>query len=412
MTAPNVLFITVDQWRGDCLGALGHPLVQTPTLDRLAADGVLFANHYAQGAPCGPSRASLLTSTYVHTHRSVYNGTPLNAQLTNLALEARAVGYDPVLFGYTDTTIDPRTVEADDPRLRTYESPMAGFTPTLLLHEDRIAWYEWLETKGYDTAGRDKFLHRPAPYAAEHTETAFLVEQILDYLSGAPDPWFVHASFIRPHPPYVVPEPYASLVDPADVAPPVGELADHPFLAAAMRWEYCVPPTGDALRRLRATYYGMMREVDDQLGRLLDDVGEDAIVIVTSDHGEMLGDHGLMSKLGFYDGAFHIPCIVRHTALGGPKGVEVEGLHRKHRHHANAPRPHRRRDSCPVPRGVTATVHRRAPARDLARCGALGVRLSRLRPHARPRPARVQPGRSARSLWQASAVRGPAFAVF
>ncbi len=104
----NVLFITVDQWRGDCLSVLGHPVLGTPTLDRLAEEGTLFANHWANAAPCGPARACLYTGTYLHNNRSVSNGTPLDSRFTNVALLARGAGYDPVLFGYTDTSLDPR----------------------------------------------------------------------------------------------------------------------------------------------------------------------------------------------------------------------------------------------------------------------------------------------------------------
>ncbi len=110
----NVLFITVDQWRGDSLSCMGHDVVQTPNIDSLAAGGVLFADHWANAAPCGPSRACLLTGMYMQNHRSVLNGSPLDARFTNLALEARQAGYDPVLFGYTDTSVDPRTVPAGD----------------------------------------------------------------------------------------------------------------------------------------------------------------------------------------------------------------------------------------------------------------------------------------------------------
>ena len=76
----NVLFVTADQWRGDCLSCVGHPVVRTPNLDRLAADGVLFTRHYAQATPCGPSRASLHTGLYALNHRSITNGTPLDAR--------------------------------------------------------------------------------------------------------------------------------------------------------------------------------------------------------------------------------------------------------------------------------------------------------------------------------------------
>src|SRR5690606_26370824 len=99
----------------------GHPLVRTPTFDALAARGVRFARHWANTAPCGPSRATLHTGMYAQNHRSVLNGTPLDARFTTSALEARRAGYAPILFGYTDTSPDPRGLAADDPRLRTYE---------------------------------------------------------------------------------------------------------------------------------------------------------------------------------------------------------------------------------------------------------------------------------------------------
>ena len=103
----NVLFITADQWRGDCLSALGHPCLRTPHLDRLAETGVLFTRHYSQATPCSPGRASLYTGLYLHNHRVVVNGTPLDARHTNVALEARKLGYEPLLFGHTDIGADP-----------------------------------------------------------------------------------------------------------------------------------------------------------------------------------------------------------------------------------------------------------------------------------------------------------------
>ena len=104
----NVLFITADQWRGDCLSALGSSRLHTPHLDRLIHEGALFRRHYAQASPCGPSRASLYTGLYLHNHRSVVNGTPLDFRYTSVALKARKAGYEPALFGYTDVSADPR----------------------------------------------------------------------------------------------------------------------------------------------------------------------------------------------------------------------------------------------------------------------------------------------------------------
>ncbi len=121
MERPNILFITLDQFRADSLSCAGHSVVKTPHLDMLAAHGVRFARHYSQAAPCSPGRAALYTGTYMMSNRVVANGTPLDERFDNVALAARRQGYDPVLFGYTDQGVDPRTItDSDDPRLSTY----------------------------------------------------------------------------------------------------------------------------------------------------------------------------------------------------------------------------------------------------------------------------------------------------
>src|SRR5690349_6304851 len=157
---PNVLLITFDQWRGDCLSALGHQCVRTPNIDALASEGVLFRRHYAQASPCGPSRASLLTGLYMHNHRSTRNGVPLDARHANLALEARKAGFEPLLFGYTDTSLDPRGRDPNDPALKSYEGVMPGFTHMLPMPEQHWAWYDHLASLGYDLpkAVRDVWL--------------------------------------------------------------------------------------------------------------------------------------------------------------------------------------------------------------------------------------------------------------
>jgi len=349
--APNVLFITLDQWRGDCLSIAGHEVVQTPNLDRLARQGTRFTQHYAQASPCGPSRASLYTGTYMHTHRSVFNGTPLDARFTNVAIEARSAGYLPLLYGYTDTTADPRGLDPGDPRLRTYESVLEGFELAQALDVDYQPWFDWLAAHGYDISDPQRYLRpdamypgaadrgstwAPTPYAAEHSETAFITERVIDDIDAAGGPFFVHASYIRPHPPFCVPAPYHDMYDPADVPAPIvapskeAEAAMHPFIAAALGWDWARADDDEAeVRQLRATYYAMMTEVDDQMGRLmaaLDDRGltEDTIVVLTSDHGEMLGDNRLISKMGYFDQAFHIPLLIR--APGMTSGVVVDAF--------------------------------------------------------------------------------------
>ncbi|MCU1426312.1 MAG: arylsulfatase family protein, partial [Actinomycetia bacterium] len=329
----NVLFITVDQWRGECLSSLDHPVVQTPNLDRLAANGVHFARHFAQAAPCGPSRASLYTGMYLMNHRSVLNGTPLDARFTNIALEARALGYRPALFGYTDTSIDPRTVAGDDPRLNSYEGVLPGFDPVCDLPEGNPQpWLQWLAKVGYDIPSEWRhFIDRPEPgskwrtqYSSAHTEPTFLTDRVLEYIDDCGDePWFAHASYLRPHPPFLAPEPYASMYDPDAVPAPQrastrkADGAQHPLLALMINHPFIAAPADEQeVRELRAAYYGMMSEVDHHLGRLfdrLDETGaaEHTLVVLTSDHGEMLGDHYLTGKLGWFDASYHVPLIVR-----------------------------------------------------------------------------------------------------
>ena len=129
----NILFITADQWRGECLSSLGHPHVKTPNLDTLAADGVSFKRHYAQATPCGPSRACLYTGMYMQNHRSLLNGTPLDARHANIAMEARKSGYEPALFGYTDVSLDPRQFDGGEYAPGGYEGVLPGFDPVTLL---------------------------------------------------------------------------------------------------------------------------------------------------------------------------------------------------------------------------------------------------------------------------------------
>ena len=355
-SVPNVLFVTVDQWRGECLSRLGHPVVRTPNLDRLAARGVTFRNHFAQSAPCGPSRASIYTGMYAMNHRSVTNGTPLDARFTNIALEARALGYDPVLFGYTDTSIDPRTVPADDPRLRTYEGVLPGFRAVCHLpegqwnpwHDSLVAagypldpdgsWRPWVEEpeSGYPETDVWGPHRAPTRYRVEHGNTAFLTDRLLEHLdahvTAGRGPWFAHASYLRPHPPFFAPEPYNTMYDPERVPMPVRVPSDteeaetHPMLGPIMGIEWLSGPRNEHhIRQLRATYYGMQTEVDAQIGRVLDWLDErgatdDTIVIITSDHGEQLCDHYLMQKLGFYDQSFHVPLLVADPRPGFDAG--------------------------------------------------------------------------------------------
>ena len=329
----NVLFITADQWRAECLSCLGHT-VQTPNLDALAAEGVLFANHYANTAPCGPSRASMHTGLYQHEHGVTFNHVPLAARYTNWALEARRAGFDPVLFGYTDTTL------AEGQKGRYPDGVLPGLAPVVQLGKDIRApteWVDWLAAKGFvvpdspadlytktkpQTAAEIRDGTAPAlEVPAELHDTRFMVEQVLDYIRDRTG-WCVHLSLLRPHPPWTAPEPYNRLYPPADLpspnraADPDLEAGQHPFLAHAVGRKYQRLSRDETRRRqMQAGYYGLMTEVDHNLGLLFAEIKRsgawnDTLVVFTSDHGEQIGDHWLLGKLGYFDESFAVPLIV------------------------------------------------------------------------------------------------------
>jgi arylsulfatase A-like enzyme len=337
----NLLFITADQWRADCLSGAGHPIVRTPHLDALARDGVSFRAHYCQALPCGPSRASLYTGLYLMNHRSTTNGTPLDRRHTNFAQLLRRAGYDPTLFGYTDTSVDPRDCEPDDPRLRTYEGILPGLSLGVHVNtEDVAAWADWLAGLGYDIPDPPTALLRrkadgvewedggavPLPLALDpaHSDTHFVTDRALDWIRAqGVRPWCVHLSLLRPHPPFVAPAPYNARYPPRDLPAPIraltrdDEAAQHPYLARqVLHSANRSPRRDDTLRRVQASYYGLMSEVDDQLGRLFDalralGVWERTLVVFTSDHGEQMGEHWLLGKCGYFDASYRVPLVVR-----------------------------------------------------------------------------------------------------
>jgi arylsulfatase A-like enzyme len=357
MPRPNILLVTADQWRADFLGGLAP----TPNIDALAARGTTFRRHYANAAPCSPARACLYTGLYQMTNRVVRNGTPLDARHDTVARMARRAGYDPTLFGYTDQAIDPRTTGGDDPWLRTYEGILPGFSVRVRLPEDNGPWLSWLRRRGvaipddpwdiYLPAGgrSPRPTNAPPRYGADDTEAAFLVEAFLDWLGEQPPgrPWFAHLSLLRPHPPFVVPAPFNDLVDPADGpafrrrARAADDAALHPLVAywhdISERKSYVVGSGRGRVadwseadfRVIRAVYAGMVAEIDDKIGRLLaglEAAGGSTVVVLTADHGEMMGDHWCLGKFGFFEAAYHVPLVVADPRRPAGHGRTVDAF--------------------------------------------------------------------------------------
>ncbi|MCB2135456.1 MAG: alkaline phosphatase family protein [Rhodobacteraceae bacterium] len=340
----NVLFITVDQM---ALQVLSGPLaahVATPNIDRLARGAANFGNHFTVTVPCGPARASLLTGLYAMNHRAIRNGTPLARHHATLGTEARKAGYEPLLFGYSDITPDPTQLDPEDPDLLSYEGVAPGFRELVEMRlDDGLEWPAYLRAKGYDfvmdgAKVPDVFRPRgpgnaprpsdPALYSAEDSDTAYLADRTLQALDiRRQKPWFAHVTFIRPHPPLVAPAPYNRMVDPAGLPVPNFTKPDHPFLDAwfsapastGLFWGFdgdCAALPDTVIGELRAVYLGLMAEVDHHIGRLLDWLDatgqtERTLVVLTADHGEMLGEKRMWGKESVFDPAFRIPLIIR-----------------------------------------------------------------------------------------------------
>ncbi|MCB1005014.1 MAG: sulfatase-like hydrolase/transferase, partial [Acidimicrobiales bacterium] len=301
--------------------------------DRLAAEGVRFARHYSQCAPCSPGRASLYTGMYQMNHRVVANGTPLDRRFDNVALVARRAGYAPALFGYTDQSIDPRDAAGpDDPRLRTYCGILPGFDAVLDIPDDHAPWVDWLASLGYDVSnGAYPLLAREHERPEEHSVSAFLTDHAIAWLREQHAPWFAHLSYLRPHPPFSAAAEWSTMYDPADMPAPIAPPVDRPELhELALSLEQAAAPSDpDEVARMRAQYYGMISHVDHQVGRVFDELRElgmwdDTVIVLTSDHAELLGDHGLKGKLGWWEQSYAIPCIVRDPRHPGAHGTVVD----------------------------------------------------------------------------------------
>ncbi len=349
MAPGNILFITIDQLRADVISGPLAPFIPTPNIDRLAALGCLFENHYTVTVPCGPARASLLTGLYAMNHRSIRNGTPLAAHHVTVATEMRKSGYEPLLFGYTDTTPDPGGMDVQDPALASYEGVAPGFREIVEMRQETgFEWPAWLRARGHDFTADD---HRPVPdlyrppaaranapditaaarYGADESDTAYLTDRTLAALAmRTGKPWFAHVSYVRPHPPFIAPSPYNVLIDPQSLPAARGRAPDHAFMRAwfsqpsneGLFWGFdgdCASLTPQMVRELRAVYGGLVAEVDHHVGRLLDwleetDQAGRTLVVLTADHGDMLGDMGLWGKQSVFEAAYRVPLIVRDPA--------------------------------------------------------------------------------------------------
>ena len=350
----NILYIMFDQLRFDYLSCAGHPSLQTPHMDRLAAKGVRFTNAYTQSPVCGPARMSAYTGRYVSSHGAQYNNFPLRVGELTLGDHLRAIGTDCWLIGKThmkadaagmahlglrpDSVIGARQAECGfDVWCR--DDGLWAKGPDGPYDDKHSPYNAYLQAKGYASdnpwanfanAGLDgdklasgwfmRNARSPANIDEADSETPWLTSQAMDFIAQAQGPWCAHVSYITPHWPYIVPAPYHDMYGAADIQPvnrAASELDDpHPIYGA-----FTAGRVGQSFARNEVReavippYMGLIKQCDDQMGRLfafLDKTGrmEDTMIILTSDHGDYLGDHWMGEKDLFHAPSVKVPLII------------------------------------------------------------------------------------------------------
>ncbi len=322
---PNILWICTDQQRFDTIASLGNKYIRTPNLDRLAAEGVAFTHAFAQAPVCTPSRASFLTGRYPRTTRDRQNGQSMPSDEVLVTRMLADAGYDCGLSGKLHISPCCGMVEKriDD-----------GYRVFRWSHDPHPTWgkdneYQaWYESRGHTW----KDLYHPKGHAfagvpAELHQTTWCFDRGIEFIKEERQgPWCLSINVFAPHHPFDPPKEYFDRYDPDQLPDPdyvEGELDNKPIFQQV---DHDGAYGGECLgfsrmtsrerREVTAAYYAMIEQVDDNVGRImkaLEDTGqrENTIVIFMSDHGELLGDHGVYLKGPFmYDCSIRVPLII------------------------------------------------------------------------------------------------------
>ncbi|WP_182201739.1 arylsulfatase [Paraliobacillus salinarum] len=345
---PNILLLMVDQMRFDCLSILDHPVVETPNLDELAQKGVTFSNAYSATPTCVPARAAVLTGMSQESHGRVgyedkvpwnYEHT-LPGELANNGYHTQAVGKMHVyptrkLMGFHNITLHDGYMHYN-----RFKNEVKT-TETFEYCDDYLNWFRDKKGAAYDITdlGLDcnsSTMARPWELEEKYHPTNWTVQQSIDFLRkrDPSKPFFLKTSFVRPHPPFDPPKYFFDQYLNNDIDDPyVGEWAE---LADQLN-EGLMPTTkkGDVpaarLRRARAAYYALISHIDFEIGRLINamqeyGVLENTVILFTSDHGELLGDHNRFAKALPYEGSAHVPFILNDpgNVLGVKQGSTID----------------------------------------------------------------------------------------
>lgn len=319
---PNILLMMVDQMRFDAMGCAGNPHIQTPGLDRMAAEGIRFSQAYSNVPVCIPARNSTITGHRCAVHHRPDNTVPHpEPMLPTIAQLLGSAGYRTQAVGKMHWR----------PVRRHY-----GFHRMELMEEipdwrDEDEYLMYLKENGYghirEVHGiRNILYHLPqvSLIPEEHHGSTWVADRTIDFLKqnsrDGGRPFFCFSSWIAPHPPWNPPEPFASMYDPSSLPLPENWERDPATLAPRMRRQARYADVRNAspemLQRIKALYYGSISLIDKGVGRILDTLDElglsdNTLVIFTSDHGEMLGDQHCFQKNNPYEPSAHVPMLMR-----------------------------------------------------------------------------------------------------
>ena len=347
MKRPNILFMTTDHLRYDTLGYTGDPLVQTPAIDALAEKSTRFSKCFVQNPVCSPSRASFMTGRYPKNHGVKWNGSKLGEHEITIVEAFKNRGYTTASvgkhgigqqrFGQMLDHLDAAGIRrgwkerADGDYTVTDPNPFEQYV--------RCRGYEY--RTGYALPNFRKNLGAvPSDLPEDCHLDAYVGMKSIEYLEGldTSDPFFLWVGFYGPHHPYVPSGRFARMYNPNDVPPfrrAEDDIAKKPpeyalyFKAAHHKYRGFDRASDATFRKMKAAYYGMVSQIDWQVGLIMDaleqkGVADETIVVFLSDHGEFLGDHGIPAKAPFLlDCMLQVPCFI---AVPGRAGRTCDAL--------------------------------------------------------------------------------------
>lgn len=328
----NVLMISTDHWFASLMGCAGHPVVMTPTLDQLAADGIRFTNCISTCPVCIPARRSLMTGMSPESHGDrVYSDRMPMPEATTLAQAFRDAGYQTYAVG----------------KLHVYpQRDRIGFDDVVLMEEGRYEfgvvddYQTWLGEQGYagqefmHAMGNNSYLTRPWHLPEHAHPTNWATQQMMRQIKRKDPtrPAFYYISYQFPHPPLVPLETFLNFYDPQEIDMPenLDDWQDDSTIIRLLQ-EQALPYSPKEIRRAKRAFYALCTHIDYEIRCLIGTLREsnllkDTIIVFLSDHGDTLFDHGIVGKRTFYQGSCNVPLLISGEPVAAWRGTVTDKL--------------------------------------------------------------------------------------